>query len=229
MDDQSTLWGNSLAYWDSWGVWLMIGGAALGLFALVASLSSSFILWKVSGLAQNELQSKVAEADARAAEATLKANEADLARVKLEEKLAPRRITQKDQNTISAQISEFKDVTGGIGSSPRDIESMRLESGLHAAIASGGWNLTRWVPTHTPMWPGGVLVTSTSDKPSQLAGVKLALAINSVGIFAIFMPTQESPSPQIFVTIGPKPDQDDPLLKMNLDMLHKLAAEIQKP
>jgi hypothetical protein len=223
MSDQSALWGATLAYWDSWGVWLMIAGATLGLFALVASLSSSFILWKVSGLAQSELQFKVSEADARAAEATLKANEADLARLKLEEKLAPRRIKQKDQEFIASQISDNKGQLGGIGSSPRDIESMRLESAIHGALSMAGWNVTRGIPTHTPMWPGGVVVGSTLNPLSIAAASRLAVALNAVGIYAVAMPMMTDDPPEsaadltnlnsrrIFVTIGPKPDADDPL------------------
>ena len=167
-------------------------------------------------------------AEERAAEANKIAEQERLARVKIEEKLAPRRITQKDQQYISTQISEFKGVVGGIGSSPRDIESMRLESGIHAALAEGGWNLAREIPSHTPMWPGGVAVSSSLDKASQVAGVKLALALNSVGIFATFMPMLESATPRVFVTVGPKPDSDDPLLKINLDVLKQIALELQK-
>jgi hypothetical protein len=71
MSDQSTLWGSALEYWDSWGLWLMIAGGALGFFALAASLSSSFILWKVAGRAQTELQSKTSSLDAESAKSRL--------------------------------------------------------------------------------------------------------------------------------------------------------------
>jgi len=179
-------------------------------------------------LARDQSRELVKGLELETAKANQKAEEERLARIKIEEKLAPRRITQEDQNFISAQISEFKGVVGGIGTSPRDIESMRLESAVHAAIAVAGWNLTRAIPSHTPMWPGGVVVNSTFDKGSQMAGIKLALALNSVGIFAIFMPILENVPPQVFVTIGPKPDPDDPLLKINLDVLKQLALELQK-
>jgi hypothetical protein len=78
------------------------------------------------------------------------------------------------------------------------------------------------------MWPGGVLVASTPDRPSKVAGIKLALALNSVGIFSTFMSTLDGTTPRLFVTVGPKPDADDPLLKINIDALRNLDAEMQK-
>lgn len=49
----------------------MIAGGALGFCALAASLSSSFILWKVAGHAQSELLTKTSSLDAEAAKARL--------------------------------------------------------------------------------------------------------------------------------------------------------------
>ena len=56
MSDQSSLWGASLEFWDKRGVLLMIVGGALGFLALGATVASSFILWKVAGLAQSDLE-----------------------------------------------------------------------------------------------------------------------------------------------------------------------------
>jgi hypothetical protein len=42
------------------------------------------------------------------------------------------------------------------------------------------------------------------------------------------MPVLNSPTPQIFVTVGPKPDSDDPTLALNLEALKQLADEAQK-
>jgi hypothetical protein len=56
MSDQSALWGASLEFWDKRGVILMIVGGALGFLALGATVASSFILWKVAGLAQSDLE-----------------------------------------------------------------------------------------------------------------------------------------------------------------------------
>src|SRR5262249_22650653 len=59
MADQSALWGSSLEHWDTIGVRLMMVGGALGFLALGVSLASSFVLWKVAGVAQEKLEEKV--------------------------------------------------------------------------------------------------------------------------------------------------------------------------
>lgn len=162
----------------------------------------------------DQLRKDTAEANARAAEATLKANEADLARLKLEERLAPRRIRQKDQELIASQVSEFRGQVGQIGSSPREFESIRLESALHAALSMGGWKITHGVPTHTSLG-GGVMIASTEDPRSQAAAYKLASVLNGLGIFAIagpmlaFEPKDAGDPTRIFITIGSKPEPDD--------------------
>jgi hypothetical protein len=52
------LWGHAIHFWDVWGVRAMIAGAILGFFALAVSLFSSFVLYRVAGAAQSELETK---------------------------------------------------------------------------------------------------------------------------------------------------------------------------
>ena len=99
MSDQSTLWGSALEYWDSWGLWLMIAGGALGFFALAASLSSSFILWKVAGRAQTELQSKTSSLDAESAKSRLETE-------KLKAVVAWRTISTAQNTELEKVLSE---------------------------------------------------------------------------------------------------------------------------
>jgi hypothetical protein len=55
--DQSMLWGNPLEVWDTRGIWLLFGGAIVGVFALVISMASAYILYRVADKSQNELKS----------------------------------------------------------------------------------------------------------------------------------------------------------------------------
>lgn len=170
--------------------------AIVGVSGLIVGLSTWFVVkLQRAEIEQSKIEfdsykleagKKISDADARAAEATLKANEADLARVKLEERISPRRLKQPEQDIVASKISDFKGQIGQIGSSPRDIESMRLESAIHGALAGGGWVVTRGIPTHTPMWPGGVVVASTLHPRGMAAAAALASAL----IALVYMPPQ---------------------------------------
>lgn len=110
---------------------------------------------------------QLAEYEARAAEARARATEAELTLAKLNERFAPRRITQKDQEFIASKISVFAGQIGHIGSSPREFESIRLESAIHGALGMAGWKIARGEPSHTSL--GGAL-------PSHVRRIRRAVS-----------------------------------------------------
>lgn len=144
--------------------------------------------------------------DKQLAKYKARAAEAELALAQLEDRLSPRKLTQEGQNIISKRISPFAGMIGEIGTSPPEIESMRLESAIHGALSGGGWKIQRGQPTHTPVWPGGVCIQTTRHGVACVAGVALAEALNETGIYAIPMPVMDGDSPRIFVIVGTKPD-----------------------
>src|SRR5205814_833565 len=134
---------------------LLWATAAFGTLSVICGLLSGIVGYQLSKDADKQIalaHSEAANANSAAAEAgeraaalekeaaALRAQaEADrLARIKIEEKLAPRRVKQRDQEFIAAQISEFKGQLASIGSSPPDIESERLEMAIYAALTTGG-------------------------------------------------------------------------------------------
>lgn len=156
--------------------------------------------------AKIESEKEIGALRARASEANQKAAEAELALAELEERLAPRRMTQAGQKLIASRISAFGGITGGIGTSPPDAESMRLENAIHAALLGGGWEIKRGEPMYTPVFPGGVCIQTTDHGLACIAGVTLAEVLNELGIYAVPMPLLEGDPPRIFVLVGPKPD-----------------------
>src|SRR4051794_28190618 len=79
---QPMLWGYPLAFWDSLGFWLMIAGAAVGGFALLVTLASSIILYRVT----NEQQGQIASEARASAERTARLeNETTVARLRYEQ------------------------------------------------------------------------------------------------------------------------------------------------
>ena len=144
--------------------------------------------------------------DKQLAKYKARAAEAELALAQLEERLAPRKITQVGQNLISERISSFAGIEGQIGTSPPEIESMRLEMGIHGALSMGGWKIQRAQPSHTPVYPGGIAIHTTRHGFALAAGIALAEALNEVGIYAIPAPVLDGDSSRIFVIVGTKPD-----------------------
>jgi hypothetical protein len=201
------------AFHPSYDSWLERWGSAMADSLVALGVGIEIKFGQMAGLRQNELRrrsdEKVAEAKERAAEANQKAKDAELELTKLLERLSPRRLTQQGQELISARISGFAGITGVIASSPSEIESMRLEMGIHAALSMGGWKITRGQPITTPMWPGGVVINTPRDTVSISAAVRLAEALNDLGIYAVPMPTLHTPPQHIFITIGTKPDSTE--------------------
>jgi hypothetical protein len=204
------------------GLWLIIAGL-IGEAALVFSLVETsfeklltflFTLAIAAGVWIENVGSAdiSSEKDARIAEANARTKEAELALARLEERFSRRKITQKDQQFIADKISAFKGQKGQIGCSPIEFESMRLEGGLHAALQMGGWEITRGVPTHMPM-SGGISIASTAHPQSVAAAKQLCDALNAIGLLAMaapFLAFDDPPtSTRVFVTIGPKPNDED--------------------
>jgi hypothetical protein len=148
-------WAKPLESWDSWGVVLMFIGAGLGLAALVASLASAYVLYRVADRAQAELRTAneangihVAQANERAkalevqvAQANALAETERLARVKIEEKLAPRTLTSEQRRSIVARIREHKGVSADLlmyGDAP---EILLLGEAIGVVLAHAGWDV----------------------------------------------------------------------------------------
>jgi len=87
----------------------IVGVVATAMIVWMSSVKESY--WENDRRQSSEkiasLGSAVAEADARAAEANRKAEEERLARVKIEEKLAPRRLSPEQSERISTQMLEW--------------------------------------------------------------------------------------------------------------------------
>jgi hypothetical protein len=88
------LWGHSLEFWDRMGIRLMFGGAAVGVIALLASLVSAYVLYRVADESEKKLETTTRDLTAESdrlklltAQALEKAEEERLARAKIEEKL----------------------------------------------------------------------------------------------------------------------------------------------
>jgi hypothetical protein len=79
---------------------------------------------------------RASEADAHAAEAHQAAEQERLAPAKIEARIAPRALTQAQQNELTAALSEFTDQRGTVIASPRTPESEWFARVLSAPLAA---------------------------------------------------------------------------------------------
>ena len=166
-------------------------------------------------LARAELESQVAVAEARAAEANLAASQAQLDLAKLKE---PRTIAPKDQETI---ISELEKFTGQNYSFSvfQDPEALALLRVLDSILKSAGWLRVRSQigivaisvagGTAAATLTSGVFVTlGPNDRASLDAVVALQKALSSAGIScrkSLHPPElRDKPPNTILIVVGKK-------------------------
>jgi hypothetical protein len=206
------LWGHAIGFWDWWGFWLMIAGAGIGALTLIVTLVSSIILYRVSGAQQDQL---VAEAAASAERTAGLEREAATARLELERlraRLAPRLLTQVQQNEITAKLrgTGAQDVT--LVASPSTAESEWFVRVLGAPLKEAGWTveILAGTPTATVLFPKGVVISYGIDwkhqmdpaNPRAIAAKLLAEALKETGIDATAIPGAIDPPRTMQITIS---------------------------
>jgi len=162
MSDQSTLWGATLEHWDKRGVWLMIAGGVLGFVALGATLASSFVLWRVAGVAQTELESKTSSMNVELERQKTKTSEfekeaellkigvadanarADEARLELEKFKTPRDFPTEKQAVLTGKMRKFSNIRFDTGVAAPDPEHLFLLKQITEALKEAGWANVAW-------------------------------------------------------------------------------------
>lgn len=115
---------------------------------------------------EGERLSKEAEtARASIADANVRAAEAELPLAQLRRQVAPRLITQEQQNDLTASLSQFKGQRGTVTASPSTPESEWFARVLTAPLREAGWDmqLLPGTPTATILFPKGVVVKFPVD------------------------------------------------------------------
>lgn len=147
---QSLLWGRPVEFWDNWGFRLLVIGAAVGVLALIVSLISSVVLYRVAGKAQEALATKahelettvageqtrskqfeattealkldVAQANERAADATK-----DAARLGLKVDALPAFVSEKE-NALNALAERMNRSGAELGQARKDAQASQLKA-----------------------------------------------------------------------------------------------------
>ncbi len=223
----STLWGYSVSFWE-WVIIVALSTAAIaGGISVVTGFVAGIVGYRVADVTQrgaNErirvaeqkvkesderiavAEQKVAEAKAKAAEADAKAEEQRLRALRIEEKIAPRKLSQ-----TPALIDKLKSFTGItvairilIDNNP---DGIPFANQLASVLQAAGWQ----VFTHTAgdEYFRGIMITLSngSTKETTTAAHMLVSELMSDGILAALGPPNLAhDEPNIIrIRIGIKP------------------------
>jgi hypothetical protein len=183
-----------------WANWALLGALVLGVAATYAITISGRVRDFAARLEIAELN-RVAESE-------------KLARVKLEAKIAPRSLTQAQQEALTATLTGLERQTGTVMASPSLPESEWFARVLTAPLRAAGWDMTpvNGTATATMLQPTGVVIQYAIDLsvplPDQLhrsvAASRLASELNAMGIDATAVPGLITPPATMAIVITPK-------------------------
>lgn len=154
------LWGYPLEILDSWGLRLMFGGALIGALALLVSLASAYLLYRVADKAQSELQlktsahdveietqkSRTAAFERETAIAKLELGRLDADNLAMQTSLRPRRLSfmgwTSDMKKIDSLREELKRFSGTLAfiQVVPDFEARMFANDIASELSAAGWS-----------------------------------------------------------------------------------------
>lgn len=168
-----------------------------------------------TALEVSDAQVVASAANVQAAALGKEAEKERLKRVEIEERMAWRRLTEKQQGEIAAQLKNFPGETGGVWFNASDIEGDTFASDIAAALRAAHWKVVGPASfvdfvepsTNPPPLPTGLTVASTGDVPSLKASSVLVREFKRFGFDCTKSPKTESrPIPMVFVNVESRPD-----------------------
>lgn len=106
------------------------------------------------------------------------------ARLKIEERLAPRRLTQEQQNSVTTKLRDFPGEKLNIQLPGDDPEITHLANQLLACFEGAGWHVATLVGTDMSRSVSGILIEIDTDasSSSRKAAVALASALRAENV-----------------------------------------------
>jgi hypothetical protein len=193
-----------------------------GALSIGSAFVSAWVGWEITDATQKDADVRIragdvriAEATARAAEANQKAEEERLARVKLETRIAPRKITQEQQNELTERLKGYKVRETTLIASPSTAENEWVVRWLGAPLAAAGWNIKLFpgTATATVLFPAGIVIYARlapdglyfPDKEQtgdMAAADRLAKSLSEFGIEATAIPAVDIPPECIRIVVN---------------------------
>src|SRR5436309_10378954 len=221
-------------WWSGWadihGVIAVVLG---GIWALVTLVGWAFS-WKAGKLKDTELtryqveaRQSIAEANKAASIANQQAAAANLELASLQSKMAPRRFTQQQQETLASGVKPFAPQPASIWYGAGDKESENFSWDIASALNAAGWKVFSPASTATlaqsgkvfgtiPRLQTGVVVTSNIDHASVKAADAVVEQLSALGFDARKASTTGDRSePLVVVSVQARPNGPQGDQKLN--------------
>lgn len=208
-------WGLSLGFWESvffWAVWI---AAIAGGISVTAAAVSAVVGYRVTDVIQRESneriaksEEKIAEANRIAAEANEKAESERLARMKIEEKLAPRSLTLEQQTFLINKLKPFAGTLINIFIHTEGTADIKpLSKQISSILNAADWKLLVLEAKYSAIPFSGVIISTRNDPEKKFMPAAMALVegLNSEGIATNFRSISVTRNTQI-VPIGGDPE-----------------------
>lgn len=172
---------------------------ALVFSLVIGVVSTALVVWS-GGLKEEYLNRELAQSKERTAQL-------ELARVQLEAKIAPRRLSQEQQNDLAKALASLPKMRGTLIPSPSTPESEMFARALASPLISSGWdiNILPGTPTATLLFPTGVVVGHIATAPVPKSVEVLVSFLNEAGIPATAIPSIAVGAPNLVkITVSSK-------------------------
>ena len=185
-----------------WGIcsWIL-------LISLIAGVISTFGIYYASKVKDSALNLKIAEAELKAAKANQIAEEERLARVKIEQKIAPRSLSGEQQSKIAETMRPYEGQKYEIITYDDDPESVGLTTMIKQTLQAAGWEALN---SNHYIWPyGSIKIAVTiefSIKEFKDRAEALANKLEEQGILASARSRQLTGQKDLIrISVGKKP------------------------
>jgi hypothetical protein len=198
---------SAATWWSSFYFWVGIAALlGLGISEVVShrySERKDELASKQQAAADRQHNEEIARLHLEAAQAAQRAAEADLARVQLEEKLAPRQLSLAQRNELIDSLKRFPGMVAHFWINPAGTsDTYWFGDLLYNLVQAAGWDAAKWIlTTGIPSPVGGVTITWRDGSAiNKEAAETFAETLRDAGIYAV-APNAFSKDDQ---TIGPQ-------------------------
>ena len=211
-------------WWSGWADILGVIAVILGGIWALVTLAGWAFSWKAGKLKdaaltryQVEAKQSIAEANKAASIANQQAAAANLELALLQSKMAPRRLTQEQQERLASGVKPLAPQLASVWYGAGDKESENFSWDIASALNAGGWRVFSPASTATLAQSGkpfgstyrlqtGVVVSSTSDEPSVKAADVVVRELSAVGFDARkASKTGDRAEPLVVVSVEARP------------------------